>query len=168
MHTLKLSPHKAQSVWQQLQTTYLSQGTTYVLCICTTFQKRLHQSKECTSYLWPSCDCTTVQIPVKEKHENKLTTKFPLSFQNTVQSSFHFLHSSGRCQWLITCSNQTHSQLQFKPTCLVTWCIWEIKPTFPTGNNNSLRCQLTVSTPSFTVPSVPWRFLPPSLSRSAL
>ena len=34
-----------------------------------------------------------------------------------------------------------------------------------TGKHNSLRCQLTVSTPNFTVPSVPWRFLPLSLSQ---
>ena len=31
----------------------------------------------------------------------------------------------------ITCSTQTLPQLQFKPTSLVTRCIWEIKSTFP-------------------------------------
>ena len=30
-----------------------------------------------------------------------------------------------------TCSTQTLPQLQSKPTSLVTWCIWEIKSTFP-------------------------------------
>ena len=53
----------------------------------------------------------------------------------------------------------------------VTWCIWEIKINIPkqvvsTCLFLSLRCQPTVSTPSSTVPSVPWRFL--SLSLSAL
>ena len=40
-----------------------------------------------------NCSSSGQQI---EKHESKLTTKFPVSFQNTVQNSFHFLHSSGR------------------------------------------------------------------------
>ena len=60
--------------------------------------KQLQQSKQRKSYLTCLRHCKTVQIPVKEKHENKLTTKFPVSFQNTVQNSFHYLHSSGRFQ----------------------------------------------------------------------
>ena len=40
-----------------------------------------------------NCSSSGQQI---EKHESKLTTKFPVSFQNTVQNTFHFLHSSGR------------------------------------------------------------------------
>ena len=52
-----------------------------------------------------------------------------------------------------------------------TWCIWEIKINVPKQVVSTclfllLRCQPTVSTPSSTVPSVPWRFL--SLSLSAL
>ena len=126
-----MSSRKVQSVWQQLQSTYLSQGSIYLLCICTRIHKQLHQSKERKSYLTCLRHCKTVQTPVKKKHENKLATKFPVSFQNTVQNSFHYLHSSGRFHWLTTCPNQTHSQLQFKSTSLATWCIWEIKSTFP-------------------------------------
>ena len=126
----KLSSHKVQSVWQQLQSTYLSQGSMYLLCICPRFHKQLHQSKN-VSHTWPACDTAKLFKFRSKKHENKLTTKFPVSFQNTVQNSFHFLHSSGRFQWLTACPNQTHSQLQFKPTSLATWCIWQIKPTFP-------------------------------------
>ena len=66
-----------------------------------------------------------------------------------------------------TCSTQTLPQLQSKPTSLVTWCIWEIKSTFPnrqtkvhSGHSYSPPVvKPTISTPSSTVPSVPWRFL---------
>ena len=87
----KLSSHKAQSVWQQLQSTYLSQGSLWLLCICPRFHKQLHQSKERKSYLTCLQYCKTVQIPVKENHENRLTTKFPVSFKiqfKTVSTSY--------------------------------------------------------------------------------
>ena len=62
------------------------------LCICTRFHKQLHQSKERKSYLTCLRHCKTVQTNSGQKHENKqLTTKFPVSFQTTVQNSFHFL-----------------------------------------------------------------------------
>ena len=59
---------------------------------------QMQQSKERKSYLTCLRHCITVQIPVKEKHESKLATKFPVSFQNTIQNSFHYLLSSGRFQ----------------------------------------------------------------------
>ena len=121
MLAFKLSSHKVQSVWQQLQSTYLSQGSMYLLCICPSphdyiryrFHKQLQQPKQRKSYLTCLRHCKTVQIPVKEKHESKLTTKFPVSFQNTVQSSFHFLHSSGRFHWLTA----IHAQLKHFHNC---------------------------------------------------
>ena len=121
MLAFKLSSHKVQSVWQQLQSTYLSQGSMYLLCICPSphdyirsrFHKQLQQPKQRKSYLTCLRHCKTVQIPVKEKHESKLTTKFPVSFQNTVQNSFHFLHSSGRLHWLTV----IHAQLKHFHNC---------------------------------------------------
>ena len=112
----KLSSHKVQSVWQQLQEYLPASGILDPLCICTRFHKHDCNYPKNVSHTWPACDTAKLfkQTPVK-KHENKqLTTKFPVSFQTTVQNSFHFLHSSGRFQWLTTCSNQTHSQLQFE------------------------------------------------------
>ena len=88
----------------------------YLLCICPSLSEyirfRLHknklqQSKQRKSYLTCLRHCTTVKIPVK-KHESKLATKFPVSFQNTVQNSFHFLHSPGRLHWLAV----IHAQLK--------------------------------------------------------
>ena len=128
----KLSSHKVQSVWQQLKSTYLPQVYWTLSASVPGFTSNCNYPKN-VSHTWPACDTAKLfkQTPVK-KHENKqLTTKFPVSFQTTVQNSFHFLHSSGRFQWLTTCSNQTHSQLQFELRMLVTWCIWQIKPTFP-------------------------------------
>ena len=57
----------------------------HLLCICIRFHKQLHQSKERKSYLTCLRHCKTVQTPVKN-HENKLTTKFPSRFKNTVQT----------------------------------------------------------------------------------
>ena len=85
----------------------------YRLCICPRFHKQLQQSKQHKSYLTCLQRRTTVQIPVKEKLESKLTTKFPVSFQNTVQNSFHYLHSSGRFQWLTA----IHAQLKHFHNC---------------------------------------------------
>ena len=55
------------------------------LCICTRCHTQLHQSKGRKSYLTCLRHCKTVQTPVKNM-KNKLTTKFPVSFQNTVQT----------------------------------------------------------------------------------
>ena len=67
------------------------------LCICTRLHKQLQLSKERKSYLTCLRHCKTVQTSFKNM-KNKLTTKFPVSFQNTAQDSFHYLHSSGRFQ----------------------------------------------------------------------
>ena len=86
----KLSSHKVQSVWQQLQSTYLSQGSLWLLCICPRFHNRLQQFKQRKSYLTCLQHCKTVHIPVKNM-ENKLTTKFPVSFKiqfKTVSTSY--------------------------------------------------------------------------------
>ena len=50
------------------------------LCICTRFHKQLQLPKERKSYLTCLRHCKTVQTPVKNM-KNKLTTKFPVSFQ---------------------------------------------------------------------------------------
>ena len=48
----KLSSHKVQSVWQQLQSTYLSQGSMYLLCICPSLhdyiRSRFHKKQTAT------------------------------------------------------------------------------------------------------------------------
>ena len=126
-----------------------------LLCICPRFHNRLQQSKQRKSYLTCLQHCKTVQIPVKENHENKLTTKFPVSFKiqfKTVSTSYtvqvvsndspsvpikrtHNCSSNYILGYLMHLTNQTN---------------------FPqTGKHSSLRCQLTVSTPSSTVPPVP-------------
>ena len=130
---------------------------------------KLQQSEQQKSFLTCLWQSVTVQVPIQTKHEHKLTIKVSVSFQ-VSSNSFHFLHSPGRLQWLNTCSNQTHPQLPLKTTN-ATWCIWESKPTFPNRLclpvlSLSVRCQPTTSTPSSTVPSVPWRFLLFSLSLS--
>ena len=66
------------------------------LCICTRLHKQLQLSKERKSYLTCLRHCKTVQTPVKNM-KNKLTTKFPVSFQIQFKQ-FHYLHSSGRFQ----------------------------------------------------------------------
>ena len=95
--------------------------------------------------------------------------KFPVSFYvsiKTVSTSYTVQVVSNDS----TCSTQAHLQNAAQTTSVVTWCIWEIKTdvpkqTVPTCHLSlSVRCQPTVSTPSSTVPSVPWRFLFLSLS----
>ena len=90
------------------------------------------------SHTWPACD-TAKRFKFRSKKNMKTNSQqsFLFRFKNTVQSSFHYLLSSGRFQWLIACPNQTHSQLQFKPTSLVTWCIWEIKINIPKQANTA-------------------------------
>ena len=86
----KLSSYKVQSVWQQLKSTYLSQDSMCLLCIYTRFHNRLQQSKQRKSYLTCLRHCKTVQIPIKNM-KNKLTTKFPVSFQiqfKTVSTTY--------------------------------------------------------------------------------
>ena len=68
-----------------------------------------------------------------------------------------------------TCSTQTLPQPQFKPRMLPD-ASEKSRSTFPNRRCPhvtllSLRCQPTISTPSSTVPSVPWRFLFLSLSQ---
>ena len=61
-----------------------------LLCICPRFHKQLQQSKQRKSYLTCLRHCKTVQTPVKNM-KNKLTTKFPVSFQiqfKTVSTSY--------------------------------------------------------------------------------
>ena len=132
-------------------------------------KNKLQQSKQHKSYLTCLRYYTTEKIPVK-KHESKLATKFPVSFQNTVQNSFHFLHSSGRLHWLTV----IHAQLKHFHNCSSTHGCYLMHLRnrdqhsqtggVPMSLSLSLRCQPTISTPSSTVPSVPWRFLSLSLS----
>ena len=58
----------------------------HLLYICIRFHKQLHQSKERKSYLTCLRHCKTVQTPVKNM-KNKLTTKFPVSFQIQFKQS---------------------------------------------------------------------------------
>ena len=58
----------------------------HLLYICIRFHKQLHQSKERKSYLTCLRHCKTVQTPVKNM-KNKLTTKFPVSFQTQFKQS---------------------------------------------------------------------------------
>ena len=50
----RLSSHKVQSVWQQLQSTCLSQGSMYLLCICPSLydyiRSRFHKKQ--TATIW--------------------------------------------------------------------------------------------------------------------
>ena len=104
MLAFKLSSHKVQSVWQQLQSTYLSQGPIYLLCICTRFHKQLHLSKEHKSYLTCLRHCTTVQTPVKNMKTNsqqgfpfrlKYSSKqFPLPTQFRSFPMTHYMSQS--------------------------------------------------------------------------
>ena len=107
----KVSSHKVQSVWQQLQSTYLFQGSMYLLCICPSphnyIRFRFHMKTNCNN---PSSDtkqlnncCDTKQLlkfQERGKHKNTLTTKVSCLVSRSDQNSFHFLHSSGRFQWL--------------------------------------------------------------------
>ena len=89
---------------------------------------------------------------------------------SSVQNSFHFLHSSGRFHWLTV----LHAQLKHFHNCSSNHGCYLMHlrnqdQRSQTGGVHmslslSLRCQPTVSTPSSTVPSVPWRFLSLSLS----
>ena len=94
---------------------------------------------------------------------------------NTVQNSFHYLHSSGRFHWLTA----IHAQLKHFHNCSPNQHPWlpdaseKSNQRSQTGKQSSLWlfllttcCQPTASTPSSAVPSVPWRFL--SISLSAL
>ena len=163
----KLSSHKVQSVWQQLQSTYLSQVHWTLSVSVPSFTRNCTNPKN-VSHTWPACDTTKLFKLQSKKHENKLATKFPVSFKiqfKTVSTSYTVqvvsndsLHvpikrthncSSNQHPWLPDASDKSNQRSQ-------------------TGKHSSLRCQLTVSTPSSTVPSVPWRFLTLSLSLSTL
>ena len=173
MLAFKLSSHKVQSVWQQLQSTYLSQGSMYLLCICPSphdyirsrFHKQLQQPKQRKSYLtclWHCNNCSNSgQRKTWKQTHNKVSCfvskysskQFPLP---TQFRPFPLTYSN-------TCSTQTLPQLQSKPRMLPD-ASEKSRSTFPNRRCPhvtflSLRCQPTISTPSSTVPSVPWRFL---------
>ena len=149
----------------------------YLLCICTSphdyIRSRFHKNN-CNdpsneSHTWPACE-TKQLSKFQSKHENRLTTKDSCFVSSSDQNNFHFLHSPGRLHWLNTCSAQTLPQLQLKPRMLPD-ASEKSRPTFPNRRclhviSLSIRCQPTVSTPSSTVHSVPWRFLLLSLSLS--
>ena len=129
-------------------------GTLDPLCICTRFHTQLQQSKERKSYLTCLRHCKTVQTPVKNM-KNKLKTKFPVSFQiqfKTVSTSYTVQVVSNDSLHVPikrtrNCSSNQHPRLpdaSDKPNQLSQ-----------TGKHGSLRCQLTISTPSSTVPPVP-------------
>ena len=134
------------------------------------FHKTTATIQVAKSYLTCLWHCTTVQIPVKEKHENKLTTKFPVSFQvqfKTVSTSYTVQVVSTDLQYYMLNSNNFHNCSSNHGCYLMH--LRNQDQLSQTGGVHmslslSLRRQPTVSTPSSTVPSVPWRFLFLSLS----
>ena len=132
------------------------------------------------SHTWPACD--TKQL-LKFRSTNRKTWKQTyltcLTQQSFLFSCFVSKYSSKQfplptqfrsfpLTYSNTCSTQTLPQLQFKPRMLPD-ASEKSRSTFPNRRCPhviflSLRCQPTVSTPSSTVPSVPWRFLFISLS----
>ena len=125
------------------------------LCICTRCHTQLHQSKGRKSYLTCLRHCKTVQIPVKENYENKLTTKFPVSFK------IQFKTVSTIYTVQVVFSGSLHVPIKRTHNCSSNYILGYLmhltnQTNFPqTGKHSSLRCQLTVSTPSSTVPPVP-------------
>ena len=74
---------------------------------------------------------TTAQIPVNKKHENKLTAKFPVSFQvqfKTVSTCYTVQVVSIDLQYHKLNSNTSTTAVQSTDA---TWCIWEIKTNNP-------------------------------------
>ena len=93
MLAFKLSSHKVQSVWQQLQSTYLSQGSMYLLCTCPSPHDYIRPgfTNNCNnpnnvSHTWPACDTAKLFKFRSKKHKSKLTTKFPDSFQKQFKA----------------------------------------------------------------------------------
>ena len=126
------------------------------------------------SHTWPACDNTQLSKS-RSKHENKLTAKFPVSFQvqfKTVSTSYTTQVVSIDLQYYMFNSNTSTTATQTD----IRGYLMHLRnqnQRSQTGKQSSLwpclltvRCQPTISTPSSTVPSVPWRFL--SLSLSAL
>ena len=108
----------------------------------------------------------------QKKHEKQTHSKVSCFVSSSVRSNFHFLHSSGRFYWLTV----LHAQLKHFHNCSSNHGCYLMHlrnqdQHYQTGDVHmslslSLCRQPTVSTPSSTVPSVPWRF--PFLSLSAL
>ena len=168
MLAFKLSSHKVQSVWQQLQSTYLSQGSMYLLCICPRFHKQLQKSKYHKWYLTCLRHCTTVQIPVKEtwtQTHNKISC-----FVSKYSSKQFPLPTQFRSLPMTHCMSQSNAITTAVQTNILGYLMHlrNRNQRSQTGKQSSLslRCQPTISTPSSTVPSVPWWFL--SLFLSAL
>ena len=80
------------------------------------------------SHTWPACDTAQLsKFRSKKKHENKLTAKFPVSFQvqfKTVSTSYTVQVVSIDLQYYMLNSNTSTTAAQ---TTDATWCIWEIK-----------------------------------------
>ena len=124
------------------------------------------------SHTWPACDNTQLSKS-RSKHENKLTAKFPVSFQvqfKTVSTSYTTQVVSIDLQYYMFNSNTSTTATQTD----IRGYLMHLRnqnQRSQTGKQSSLwpclltvRCQPTISTPSSTVPSVPWRFLSLSLS----
>ena len=105
--------------------------------------------------------------------KNKLTVKFPVSFQvqfKTVSTSYTTQVVSIDLQYYMFNSNTSTTATQTD----IRGYLMHLRnqnQRSQTGKQSSLwpclltvRCQPTISTPSSTVPSVPWRFLSLSLS----
>ena len=159
----KLSSHKVQSVWQQLKSTYLPQVYWTLSASVPSLTNNCTYPRN-VSHTWPACDTAQLfrfQSKTWKQTHNKVSCfvskysskQFPLptqfrSFPMTHHVPIKRTHncSSNLGCWLPDASDKSNQLSQ-------------------TGKHSSLRCQLTASTPSSTVPSVPWRFLSLSLSQ---
>ena len=84
------------------------------------------------SHTWSVCDTKQLlKFRSKKKYENKLTAKFPVSFQvqvKTVSTSYTVQVVSIDLQYYMLNSNTSTTAVQTKDA---TWCIWEIKINIP-------------------------------------
>ena len=133
-------------------------GSMYLLCICPSlhdyirsrFTKTNCNRPSNESHTWPACDLSNCASS-RQKHENKLTIKFPVRFKSHKQISLPTqFRPSPMTQYMLH-SNASTTATQ---TTNVTWCIWEIKTNIPKQEVStyhfslSVRCQPTISTPS--------------------
>ena len=162
MLAFKLSSHKVQSVWQQLQSTYLPQVYWTLSASVPGFTNNCNYPKN-VSHTWPACD-TAKLFKLRSKTWKQTHNKVPVSFKiqcKTVSTSYTVQVVSNDSLYVpIKRTHNCSSNLG----CWLPDASEKSNQLSQTGKHSSLRCQLTISTPSSTVPPVPWRFLSLSLS----
>ena len=127
------------------------------LCICTRFHKQLQLFKERKSYLTCLRHCKLFkQTPVKYK---TWKTNSQQSFLFRFKIQFKTVSTSYTVQ--VVSNDSPYVPIKRTHNCSSNYILGYLmhltnQTNFPqTGKHSSLRCQLTVSTPSSTVPSVP-------------